>query len=584
MNNANTNTALTSVFAEELARCGVKLAVVSPGSRSTPLAVALYRQSGIEVKVVLDERSAGFYALGAASSGSAPVVLLCTSGTAAANYHPAVAEADLSAVPLIVLTADRPPELRDIGSGQTIDQIKLFGSAVRWFSEVGNHDADDTGLLHMRATACRAFATATGQPRPGPVHLNLAFRDPLDPSPRKGSVTATDPLAINGRSDGPLTAVLPARPSPGEEGFERVAELIGSVGRVLIIAGRQSDPLLRQPVASLAARLGAPILAEPTSQLRLGPHDRSHVITGYDAVLEQLLAGGGSGNLVPDLIIRVGETPTSKRLRVWLAGLRNARQLVIDPLYSWYDPGRTADLIVRAWPSELFERLTLMPGDGSGGGHGSPDRGSDASDFLLEWTEASREAHEAESTPVRPEAGVTEQITPRALHRALGASYRDGELVYTSSSLAIREQEFFLPSSDADVLFLSNRGANGIDGLLASGMGAAHSSGRTTTIVTGELGFQHDLGSLALLPDSPFPVRIVVVNDGGGRIFSRLPQKDSMPADEFRTLMTTPSELDIEAAAALFRSPFQRVSSAAGLQPALDGQRTGIIEIMLDPG
>ena len=179
---------------------------------------------------------------------------------------------------------------------------------------------------------------------------------------------------------------------------------------------------------------------------------------------------------------------------------------------------------------------------------------------------------------------MTEQITPRALHRALGASYRDGELVYTSSSLAIREQEFFLPSSDADVLFLSNRGANGIDGLLASGMGAAHSSGRTTTIVTGELGFQHDLGSLALLPDSPFPVRIVVVNDGGGRIFSRLPQKDSMPADEFRTLMTTPSELDIEAAAALFRSPFQRVSSAAGLQPALDGQRTGIIEIMLDPG
>ena len=584
MNNANANTALTSVFAEELARCGVKLAVVSPGSRSTPLAVALYRQPGIEVKVVLDERSAGFYALGAAISGSAPVVLLCTSGTAAANYHPAVAEADLSAVPLIVLTADRPPELRDIGSGQTIDQIKLFGSAVRWFSEVGNHDADDTGLLHMRATACRAFATATGQPRPGPVHLNLAFRDPLDPSPRKGSVTATDPLAINGRSDGPLTAVLPARPSPGEEGFERVAELIGSAGRVLIIAGRQSDPLLRQPVASLAARLGAPILAEPTSQLRLGPHDRSHVITGYDAVLEQLLAGGGSGNLVPDLIIRVGETPTSKRLRVWLAGLRNARQLVIDPLYSWYDPGRPADLIVRAWPSELFERLTLMPGDGSGGGHGSPDRGSDASDFLLEWTEASREAHEAESTPVRPEAGVTEQITPRALHRALGASYRDGELVYTSSSLAIREQEFFLPSSDADVLFLSNRGANGIDGLLASGMGAAHSSGRTTTIVTGELGFQHDLGSLALLPDSPFPVRIVVVNDGGGRIFSRLPQKDSMPADEFRTLMTTPSELDIEAAAALFRSPFQRVSSAAGLQPALDGQRTGIIEIMLDPG
>ena len=157
--------------------------MVSPGSRSTPLAVALYRQSGIEVTVVLDERSAGFYALGAAYASREPVALLCTSGTAAANYHPAVAEASLSAVPLLVLTADRPPELRGNGSGQAIDQIKLYGSAVRWFAEVGSHEADDRGLIHMRSIACRAWAASAGDPRPGPVHLNFPFRDPLDPSP-----------------------------------------------------------------------------------------------------------------------------------------------------------------------------------------------------------------------------------------------------------------------------------------------------------------------------------------------------------------------------------------------------------------
>src|SRR2546423_7086759 len=166
-------------------------AVLSPGSRSTPLAVALWRQPAIEVSVIVDERSAGFFALGAAQATGRPVAMLCTSGTAAANLHPAVAEADESGLPLIVLTADRPPELRGIGAGQTIDQLKLYGSAVRWFCEVGTHDADDAGLLHYRSVACRAYAAARGDPRPGPVHLNLAWRDPLRPQPHPPDVTAT---------------------------------------------------------------------------------------------------------------------------------------------------------------------------------------------------------------------------------------------------------------------------------------------------------------------------------------------------------------------------------------------------------
>src|SRR4051812_19747067 len=207
MDATNANTALASAFVEELARCGVRHAVLSPGSRSTPLAVALARQPAINLSVIVDERSAAFFALGAAQATRTPVAILCTSGTAAANYHPAICEADESGIPLLVLTADRPPELRGIGAGQTIDQVKLYGDSVRWFCEVGNHLADDTGLLHYRSVACRALARARGEVRPGPVHLNMPWREPLASLAVAGAVTATDPLALAGREGRPLTAV-----------------------------------------------------------------------------------------------------------------------------------------------------------------------------------------------------------------------------------------------------------------------------------------------------------------------------------------------------------------------------------------
>src|SRR6476620_2896719 len=211
---------------EELARCGVRHAVLSPGSRSTPLALALWRQPAIDVTVLVDERSAGFLALGAAQASGQPVAVLTTSGTAAANLHPAIAEADEAAVPLIALTADRPPELRGIGAGQTIDQLKLYGSSVRWFCEVGTHDADDAGLLHFRSVACRAYAAARGEPRPGPVHLNVAWRDPLGPEPHPGDVTASSALALEGRAERPLTAVASEAPLADEALVDELAERV----------------------------------------------------------------------------------------------------------------------------------------------------------------------------------------------------------------------------------------------------------------------------------------------------------------------------------------------------------------------
>ena len=560
MDPTNANTALASAFVEELARGGLRHAVVSPGSRSTPLAVALWRQPEIEVTVILDERSAGFFALGAAQASGAPVALLCTSGTAAANLHPAVAEADEAAVPLIVLTADRPPELRGIGAGQTIDQLKLYGSSVRWFCEVGTHEADDDGLLHYRSVACRALAAARGEPRPGPVHLNLAWREPLAPVPVEGAVTATDPLALEGRDGRPLTAVTSIDLEPSAFLLEEVAGHIGDAIAGVIVAGRQLDPELREPLAHLARAAGFPILAEPTSQLRCGPHDRSHVIATYDHLLRD---EHFAQSVVPDLVLRFGEMPTSKPLRAWLAE-SGADQIVIDPYGGWNEPSRRAAALLRADPTELAAgwaaRLRRRERgrarswlDGRAGGA----RRSSGS-----WTATARSA----SRPctwrsAAPTATATSSTPPPACRSA----------TRRPSS----------PPAETDALFLCNRGANGIDGLISSGIGAAHASGRPTTIVTGDLGLLHDLGGLAALRDVSTPVRIVVIDNDGGGIFHFLPQEQALGRRGVRGAARHPRGVDAAKAAALFDLPHRRLESLADLPGAL-AAGTGLIEVKVD--
>ncbi|HET8862365.1 MAG TPA: 2-succinyl-5-enolpyruvyl-6-hydroxy-3-cyclohexene-1-carboxylic-acid synthase [Solirubrobacterales bacterium] len=559
MDSTNRNTALASAFAEELARCGLRHAVLSPGSRSTPLAHALWRQEEIETTVIVDERSAGFFAVGAAQASGVPVALLCTSGTAAANYHPAVCEADHSAVPLLILTADRPPELRGIGAGQAIDQLKLYGSSVRWFCEVGTHDADDDGLLHYRAIACRAFAGARGEPRPGPVHLNFPFREPLAPLPDEGAVTATDQLAVGGRDGRPLTAVTPIDMEPSQFLLDEVAGHVAEADIGVIVAGRQLDPELREPLAHLARVAGFPILSEPTSQLRCGPHDRSYVVTAYDLLLRD---DRFRETASPDLVLRFGEMPTSKPLRSWLAE-SGADQIVVDPLGGWNEPTHRAAAILRADPTELAAGWAARLGE---------DRPAPAM-----WLEAERAAREA----IGAELSATEQLTEPGLQLALAEAYTDGELVYTGSSMPIRDQEAFLPSTGADATFLCNRGTNGIDGLVSSGIGAAQATGRPTTIVTGDLGLLHDIGGLAALRDVSTPVRIVVIDNDGGGIFHFLPQEEALTSEEFESLLGTPRSIDTAKAATLFDLPHRRLESLDDLGDAL-AAGTGLIEVKTD--
>ncbi|MGH2924968.1 MAG: 2-succinyl-5-enolpyruvyl-6-hydroxy-3-cyclohexene-1-carboxylic-acid synthase [Solirubrobacterales bacterium] len=558
MDPANRNTALASAMVEELARCGLRHAAVCPGSRSTPLALALWREPAVEVTVIVDERSAGFFALGAAQADRLPAAVLCTSGTAAANLHPAVCEADEAGVPLIVLTADRPPELRGIGAGQTIDQLKLYGSAPRWFCELGTHDADDSGLLHFRSVACRAFAAAQGDPRPGPVHLNVAFRDPLGPEPHPENVTARSPLALEGRGERPLVGVASEPPRAGEQLLGELAERIGGSSKGVIVCGRQLDSGLAAPVAELASSAGFPILAEPTSQIRLGPHDRDLVVWPYDWI-----ARARPARLEPEVVVRFGDMPTSKALRGWLSAIPDLLQVVVDPAFGWNEPSNRAETVVRAECRSVATGLAsrLSAGD---------------QDWRDAWIEAGRlAAAEIDAViaaaPAPSEPGV---------HAALSRLYRDGDFVYTASSMPIRDQEGFVPTSGTGLTFLCNRGANGIDGLISSGIGAALASGRPTWVITGDLGLHHDSNGLATLRDSAPPVRIVVLNNDGGGIFEFLPQADQLDRTEFEALLGTPTGIDPAKVAAAHGLDHTRVTDVSQLDAA--SQRTGVIEIPID--
>ena len=378
--------------------------------------------------------------------------------------------------------------------------------------------------------------------------------------PVAGAVTATDPLATEGRVGRPLTAVTRIDLEPSAFLLDEVAGHIGSAIAGVIVAGRQLDPELREPLAHLARVSGFPLLAEPTSQLRCGPHDRSLVITAYDQLLRDERFARA---VTPDLVLRFGEMPTSKPLRAWLAE-SGAEEIVVDPCGGWNEPSRRAAALLRADPTELASgwaaRLEKEP-------RGAPER----------WLAAERAARGALEVELTGDGPISEP----ALHLALGRAHRDGDLVYTASSMPIRDQEAFLPSAATDALFLCNRGANGIDGLLSSGIGAAHASGRPTTIVTGDLGLLHDLGGLAALRDVSTPVRILVIDNGGGGIFHFLPQEAALQAAEFEALLGTPRGIDAAKAAALFDLPHQRLESRADLPDAL-AAGTALIEIRTD--
>ena len=545
----NSTYAPLQALVDELARCGMTHAVTSPGSRNAPLALVLAGDPRLRAVSVLDERSAGFVALGMARASGRPVAVTCTSGSAAANLMPAVVEAHESRVPLIVLTADRPPELRDTGAGQAIDQLKLYGSFAKWFVEVGSFPPGRETAVHFRALACRAYATAGGG-RPGVVHLNFPLREPL--APVREELPAAD---WRGRDDGgPWVQVHAPSPAPSHALIAGAAERMSSVARGAIVAGSARDGVAESAVA-LAAATGWPLLADPLSGARCGSHDRSHVVSHYDVLLRS--AGWASAH-APELVLRLGDTPTSKPLRAWLAG---SSQLVVDPHAVWHEPTRSAETIVQADPATLCAALAEeLAGL-------APDQ---------EWLASWRAADDLVPPAV---AEAPADFEPRAWLAAVDAA-PDDALIWVASSMPIRDVEAFLPSAAKRLTFLSNRGANGIDGTVSSALGAALGSGRPVVLLIGELALLHDVGGLLAarrVSGALDRLTIVCANNGGGGIFDFLPVAGAADPDLYREHILTPADVSLELLAALAGLPYRLAASASDVSAD-----PGLVEVRTD--
>jgi 2-succinyl-5-enolpyruvyl-6-hydroxy-3-cyclohexene-1-carboxylate synthase len=543
MHPVNRTYAPLQALADELVRCGMTHAVTCPGSRNAPLIFALAETEGIEAVSVLDERSAGFMALGLAKASGRPVAITCTSGTAAANLLPAVVEAHEARVPLIVLTADRPPELRDTGAGQAIDQIKLYGSAAKLFVEVGNHEPGRGAAVYHRGLACRAYYTAAGG-RPGPVHLNFPLREPLAPSSEE--LTAED---WAGRPDGRPWVAVWEPPASAARG------LAGSIARPrgAIVCGPGTGAGA-EAVSAVANATGWPILAEPTSGLRCGAHDRSHVIAHYDVLLrdEEWRAAH-----VPEIVMRIGDTPTSKPLRAWLAG---AEQFVLDPHATWHEPTREAQWIAAADPeltcAELAEHLDVAQEPG--------------------WLEGWRSA---DSLVADALASMVDPFEPK-VWAALAQSLPDGAVAWVSSSMPIRDVEAFFPSVPAPIRFMANRGANGIDGVVSSAAGAALASGGRAWLLTGELALVHDVGGLLAATRAGANLTIVCANNGGGGIFDFLPLAEHGAGETFEEHVITPSGVDLSKLADLAGLEHRTASTPDQVRAA--AAEPGLVEVRTD--
>ncbi len=520
----NANATACATLVDEWVRCGVRHAVIAPGSRSTPLAIALAERSELSVHVVHDERVAAFAALGLGLDG-VPAILLCTSGTAAANFHPAVVEAGLSGVPMIVATADRPPELRGVGAPQTIDQLDLYGTSVRWF-----HDAtppDEADPVSWRPLARRAFSSAAT----GPVHLNLPFREPLlgtaDPLP--------EPL------DPPVDSALLVPPA-GDAGPPIDPSLDRQRG-VIVAGGRHGVPVAE--IEALAARLGWPVLADPSSGCR--SFDQS--VTAFDSLLRHIDFARAHA---PELVVRFGRPPASKVLSQWIVAsaapvLQIGGPGVIDPDHNVARICSIGDLFV----------LT--------GAAGTP--------WLARWRHANTRAEQAIELAIG-ELPVSE---PGVARTVAGAIDPGVELV-VASSMPVRDLEWFGgPAARAH----ANRGANGIDGVISTALGRAM-SGRSTVVLLGDIAFAHDSNALVGLAARNVDLRIVVVDNGGGGIFSFLPQATQLAPARFEQLFGTPHDTDIEALASAYGVAARTVSTLDDLAVAVRASGPSVTRVVTD--
>lgn len=530
---ADVQASFAATLVDEWVRAGITDAVVAPGSRSTPMLMALSAETRLAVHVVLDERSAGFFALGIGLATGHPALVVTTSGTASAELHPAVVEAHQAGVSLIAITADRPAELHGVGAPQTIEQEGLFSGALRWSASPGVAVSETAST--WRSLAARSVAEAVGGPSgPGPVHLNLAFREPLLGSPS---------LMPAGRNDGrPWHSSTSGTVEPSAE---LVAHLLGHAGRRgLIVAGAGTTG----PVAAMAAALGWPVLADPPSGARV-----PSPLTVASA--DTLLRVPGVAAWRPDVVLRLGQPWASRVVATWLAALGDAEQILVDPHGRWPDPERRAASVVRCDVAALCQAVATGP------------------PVTSEWATSWAEAEAAAQGAIDSVLAAHDEVTEPGLARTVLSAVPEGGTLFVSSSMPVRDVEWYgRPRYGLRVL--ANRGANGIDGILSTALGAA-TAGPLTALV-GDLAFLYDIGGLLWARRRGVDCTIVVVDNDGGGIFSFLPQAAGVAPEVFERFWGTPHGVDVAALAAAYDIPVTPLRGAADVAPALAAARGGV--------
>jgi 2-succinyl-5-enolpyruvyl-6-hydroxy-3-cyclohexene-1-carboxylate synthase len=577
--------ALLRAFVDELVRCGMRAACTSPGSRSAPLVLSLAGEPRLSCYSHVDERCAGFFALGLAKASGLPVAVACTSGTAAAELLPAAVEAREARVPLLLLSADRPAELRENGAGQAIDQLKLFGGAAKWFVEVGVHTAGNAQLRWMRTLACRAYWTAL-EGTPGAVHLNFPLREPLvseEPLPEDSS----------GRPDGaPYVCRTPVRAAEATVGTDAgtpastLRELVAGSRRGIVIAGRDERQTgLGAAAARFAATAGWPLLADPLSGARRGDAAIAH----YDALLRDKAF---AASLTPDLVLRVGDLPVSKPLRTWLADLDGVRQLALDPEGAWQDPASVlSDSLALDAPAtlmELADSLTDSTAADTTGAVASPPADGPERDWLASW----RSADERTAEAILGALGDGELSEP-SVAAELGVLLPERATLFVASSMPVRDIETFWPARADPPRVLCNRGANGIDGTVSSAFGAAAHEPGPVVLLIGDVALAYDIGGLLAHTRLGLKLTIVLLDNDGGGIFDFLPVSSASVArahvvdagrqrtaeaaaetngeqDIYTRHIATPTGLDFAAVAASYGLAHELVGTTSQLRTALE--------------
>jgi 2-succinyl-5-enolpyruvyl-6-hydroxy-3-cyclohexene-1-carboxylate synthase len=559
-------------FFRGLRSAGTQHIVISPGSRSTPLAVTARQIDGLRTWVELDERAAAFFALGLAKESRRPAVLVCTSGTAAANYLPAIIEAHYSRIPMIVATSDRPPELRDWGAGQTIEQVGLYGKYPRWSVEVPVPEDGVDATRYAGQLAARAFERASASPA-GAVHLNWPLREPLAPSP--GVLEEIREESPN-ENRGPRFSH--AQRSADPDDVRWLAALARQYERGVLCCGpMEMTPALRAAINAFSDHAGWPVLADPSSNLRSEVESgRAPVLDAGDAFLR---SAKFCESMRPEVILRLGETPVSKAQRLWIEGAEPAEVIWLDEGGQWGEPSCLATRVIRGAASSLLASAATELVRPTFQDESTLDSKTRSGRLRSRsWCATFEAVNGRARTALDASMAAEDEWSGVAVAAALARTIPANSLLFSSNSMSIRWLDLAMANRKQPLRVLCSRGASGIDGVTSTALGAAVASGRASFLLTGDLAFLHDLSGLLLARREEIPLTIVILDDNGGGIFSFLPIAEQGERVAYRELFQTPHDVDLARVATLFELEYCVVRNAKEFESAIaeSSQRPGV--------